>query len=83
MSSNAPEASVVRTVAGKYLSNITSVERVSKGWSTYVYRVISDSNTYYIRFLPEDASFAAEALAHNTEISMYRTFSIRTADTTD
>lgn len=47
------------------MSNITSVERVSKGWSTYVYRVITDSSTYYIRFLPEDASFAAEALAHN------------------
>ena len=65
MKGNAPEASVVRAVAEKYISDVVSVERVSKGWSTYVYRVTTDSNTYYIRFLPEDASFAAEVLAHN------------------
>jgi aminoglycoside phosphotransferase (APT) family kinase protein len=65
MNGNAPEARVARTVAEEYLSNIISVDRVSKGWSTYVYRVTADSNTYYMRFLPEDASFAAEVLAHN------------------
>ena len=61
----APEVRHVKTVAGKYLNGIINVERVSKGWSTYVFRVITGSGVYYVRFLPEDASFAVEALAHN------------------
>lgn len=60
----APEAGLVRAVAGRFLNGVTGVERVSKGWSTYVYRIAAGSGTYYLRFLPEDASFAAEALAH-------------------
>jgi aminoglycoside phosphotransferase (APT) family kinase protein len=48
------------------LDGIINVEHVPKGASTYVYRVISRSGTYYLRFLPEDGSFAAEVLAHNT-----------------
>src|SRR5690242_5619528 len=66
MNNNIPESGVVKTVAEKYLDNIISVECVLKGASTYVYRVTTNSGTYYMRFLPEDASFAAEVLAHNT-----------------
>ncbi len=65
MNNHKPEVENVKTVAGKYLNDIINVERVPKGWSTYVYRVITGSGTYYVRFLPEDASFAAEVLAHN------------------
>ncbi len=66
MDNNAPEIGVVKAVAEKYLNGIMNVERVLKGQSTYVYRVITDSGMYYTRFLPENASFAAEALVHNT-----------------
>ena len=47
-----------------------NVERVSKGRSTYVFRLITGSGTFYIRFLPEDASFTAEVLAHNILLDM-------------
>lgn len=63
---NIPEFGVVKAVAEKYLDDILSVERVLKGTSTFVYRVTTNSGTYYLRFLPEDASFAVEVLAHNT-----------------
>lgn len=62
---NPPDERAVRAVAERYLNRVIAVDRVPKGWSTYVYRVTTDSSTYYIRFLPEDASFAPEALAHN------------------
>ena len=63
---NIPESGVVKAIAEQYLDNIISVERVLKGTSTFVYRVTTNSGTYYMRFLPEDASFAVEVLAHNT-----------------
>jgi Ser/Thr protein kinase RdoA (MazF antagonist) len=66
MNNNRPECSLVKTAAQKYLSNIISVEPVPKGSSTYVYRVTTTSGTYYMRFLPDDASFAAEVLVHNS-----------------
>jgi aminoglycoside phosphotransferase (APT) family kinase protein len=66
MNNNRPECSLVKAAAQKYLSNIISVEPVPKGSSTYVYRITTASGTYYMRFLPEDASFAAEVLVHNT-----------------
>ncbi len=62
---NPPDEGAVRAVAERYLSRVITVDRVPKGWSTYVYRVTTDSSTYYMRFLPEDASFAPEVLAHN------------------
>lgn len=65
MKNPAPELNTVKSVAAKYLKNIVSVERVPGGWSTYVFRVKTRTETFYIRFLPEDASFAAEVLAHN------------------
>lgn len=66
MNNNAPELRIVKTVAEKYLSSIISVERVPKGTSTYVYRVITNYGIYYMRFLPENVSFASEVLVHNT-----------------
>lgn len=65
MKNPAPELKTVETIAGKYLNNIVSVERTQKGQSTYVFRIMTRTETFYIRFLPEDASFAAEALVHN------------------
>jgi aminoglycoside phosphotransferase (APT) family kinase protein len=65
LNNEAPEVRHVKAIAGNYLSDIISVERVPRGLSTYVFRVISGPGTYYIRFLPENASFAAEVLAHN------------------
>jgi len=65
MNNNAPKSETVKAVAEKYLSYIISVEPVPKGRSTFVYRVITNCGSYYMRFLPEDASFAAEVLAHN------------------
>lgn len=42
-----------------------AIERVAEGASTYVYRIIFESETFYLRVLPEeDASFAPEATAH-------------------
>jgi len=52
------------------LDGIINVERIPKGWSTYVFRLITGSGIYYVRFLPEDASFAAEVLAHNILLDM-------------
>lgn len=65
MKNPAPELNTVKSVAAKYLKNIVSVERVPRDWSTYVFCVKTRTETFYIRFLPEDASFAAEVLAHN------------------
>ena len=65
MKNPTPDINIVKTVAAKYLKNIVSVERTQKGQSTYVFRVMTRTETFYIRFLPEDASFAAEVLAHN------------------
>ena len=65
MNNEAPEAGLVKKVAGKYLDAIINVELVPKGWSTYVFRLITGPGIYYVRFLPEDASFATEVLAHN------------------
>lgn len=41
------------------------IERVAEGVSTWVYRIRSQNETFYLRILPEDgASFAPEAAAH-------------------
>lgn len=66
MNENIPESEVVKIVDEKYLENINNIERVTKGRSTYEYRVATNSGTYYMRFLPEDMSFAAEVLVHDT-----------------
>ena len=44
---------------------ISSIERVEEGVSTYVYRIRSNNETFYLRLLPEiDASFAPEVYVH-------------------
>lgn len=70
MNKNVPELGVVYKVSEKYLEDIIRIERVLKGASTYVFRVTTHSGTFYMRFLPEDASFATEVLVHNTLHSM-------------
>lgn len=40
------------------------------GCSTFVYRILSDNGTYYIRLLPEDDSFASEVLIHEKLIKV-------------
>jgi Ser/Thr protein kinase RdoA (MazF antagonist) len=63
---NAPEVGIAWSVAAKYLDGVLHVERVPKGSSTFVYRITAKSGRYYLRFLKEDASFATEALAHDS-----------------
>ncbi|OGN89098.1 MAG: hypothetical protein A2158_06735 [Chloroflexi bacterium RBG_13_46_14] len=65
MKNIAPDTNTVQNVVERYLDNVISVERVPKGYSTYVFRAKTEGETYYVRFLPEDASFAAEVLAYN------------------
>ncbi len=60
----APEPAQVFAAAQTYLSGIHSVERVHQGVSTYVYRADTAHGVYFLRYLPEGTSFAAEALAH-------------------
>ena len=64
MKRHAPEIDAVRAIARKYLRDVLTVERVPKGASTFVYRATTGAGTFYLRFLPEQASFAAEVLAH-------------------
>lgn len=66
MKYNAPEVADVKTVAEKYLEQVLRVERIPKGSSTYVYRAVTNTESYYLRFLPEDASFATEVYVHRT-----------------
>jgi hypothetical protein len=60
-----PDLKDVNLIAEKYVNGIVKIERVPKCSSTYVYRIIKNSGIYYIRFLPESASFATEVLVHN------------------
>ncbi len=60
----APSEEQASSVLKKYLPSIKSVRRTKEGVSTYVYRVETGPGTCYARFLPEDATFGAEVLAH-------------------
>lgn len=60
----APREETVYKAIRSYLPGATAVTRVEEGMSTYVYRVSDETKRYYIRLLPEDASFGAEVLAH-------------------
>jgi aminoglycoside phosphotransferase (APT) family kinase protein len=66
MKYNAPEVVDVITVAEKYIEQVIRVERIPKGSSTYVYRAVTNTESYYLRFLPEDGSFATEVFIHRT-----------------
>ena len=58
------DIAAVKQAARNIFCTDIELERVSSGLSTYVYRIQHDEKTYYLRALPEDASFAAEAKAH-------------------
>ena len=60
---SAPSEETVAKIAAEYLPGVRSVERVPEGVSTYVYRAETESGTFYLRFLPEDATFGVEVLA--------------------
>jgi len=63
-SGRAPDEKDVLHAVRKHLPEAESAARVPRGYSTYVYRVGTPAGTYYARFLPEPASFAAEVTAH-------------------
>lgn len=60
----APTEELVRTILKGRLPAVGSVRRTPEGVSTYVYRVEAGSRTCYARFLPEEATFGVEVLAH-------------------
>lgn len=68
----AADPQYVEVVASRiFPSGHTQVERVLSGISTYVYRIVSHGQRYYLRILPEEgASFAPEvaALTHLREL---------------
>ena len=48
-----------------FSAGFTSIERVTEGVSTCVYRIICKSETFYLRILPEEGqSFAPEVFVH-------------------
>jgi len=59
----------VRLAAQAVLDKEAEPKRVQSGSSTYVYRILHQGETWYLRILPEDASFEAEALAHDLLLS--------------
>lgn len=59
----APSVETVAQIAAQYLKGVRSACRVPEGVSTYVYRVETDFDVFYLRLLPEDATFGVEALA--------------------
>ena len=63
MRPNNPHPDVIQALVERVFPSArqSSVERVAEGVSTYVYRVRRESETFYLRVLPEDgASFAPE-----------------------
>ena len=60
----APGPALARAAAEAYLPGVRRVERVLQGASTYVDCADTAQGVYFLRYLPEPASFAAEALAH-------------------
>jgi aminoglycoside phosphotransferase (APT) family kinase protein len=61
-----PDARQIETVVRQIFPSIALVvERVAEGVSTWVYRITSRNETFYLRVLPEEgASFAPEVAAH-------------------
>jgi len=64
MITNDIDINIVKQVVKNYLQADVEIERMKSGSSTYVYCVKFGTQTYYLRVLPEDISFAAEAKAH-------------------
>jgi len=61
---------LVEQVANNYFQAPVFVERVKTGVSTYVYRVVYEGKSIYLRVLPENTSFAIEAKAHSTMLNL-------------
>ncbi len=61
---SAPSEEQAASLLKNYLPPIRSVQRTPEGVSTYVYKVEAGTQTCYARFLPENATFGVEALAH-------------------
>ncbi|HEX4204199.1 MAG TPA: aminoglycoside phosphotransferase family protein [Ktedonobacteraceae bacterium] len=61
-----PDMRRIEEVVGRIFSfGLLAIERVVEGVSTYVYRIISGHEIFYLRVLPEEgASFAPEAVVH-------------------
>ncbi|MCL2883971.1 MAG: aminoglycoside phosphotransferase family protein [Oscillospiraceae bacterium] len=55
----------VRRAAAGYFREPFTFGDVPRHWSTHVYAVYAGGKIYYLRILPEDASFAVEVHAHN------------------
>ena len=56
---------IKRVIAPLFPSTSPVIERVAEGVSTWVYRILFQNETFYLRILPEDgASFAPEVAAH-------------------
>ena len=55
---------LIEQVANNYFQAPVFVERMKTGVSTYVYRVVHEGKSIYLRVLPENTSFAIEAKAH-------------------
>ncbi len=65
MAEQRPESSVVQQIASATLGENITVEPVTEGVSTYVYRLLRGSGVLYLRILPEvGASFAPEVMVH-------------------
>ena len=70
MITNEIDIKLVEQVANNYFQAPVNVERVKTGVSTYVYRVIHEGKSIYLRVLPENTSFAIEAKAHSTMLNL-------------
>jgi aminoglycoside phosphotransferase (APT) family kinase protein len=58
------DINAIKQFVDGYFHADVALERVKSGVSTYVYRIHNKGDTYYLRVLPEDTSYAAEAKAH-------------------
>lgn len=69
---NAPDLEIVVQEVKHLLPRlpVSSIERVEEGVSTYVYRIRSNNDVFYLRLLPEiGASFAPEVYVHQLLIT--------------
>ena len=68
----APSEKTAAKIAAEYLPGVRSAHRVPEGVSTYVYRVETEGDDCFLRFLPEDATFGVEVLAQQklTELGL-------------
>jgi len=56
---------LIKQAAQQHFPDPIELERTKTGLSTYVYRIRHNNEITFMRVLPENASFAAEALAHD------------------